>query len=326
MLTLNGAFSRNPRVAPLVEGAVQLKGLEIRWQTHFKNPGELFAAQLRDNAFDVFEFSISDYVNVRSRPSARWQWTAIPIFLSRALLQLNTWVNVKSGITGADDMKGKRLAVADYTQTAFVWFRAMIDRLYGIQSRDIAWYNGRIGEESHSVLLGLQDAPPPGVSITFLSREGEANEMLQSGAIDAANATNIPIDTASPNVRPLFPDGGRGFMEEFYRIVGFTPVNHLVAIQQRVVEENPWLPEALFDAFERSKQEAYRRDPAARLILRKEVGREPGDSVFGPDPYVPGLSKNRAMLSMIVEQLLKDGLIRDQLAVEELFWKSVRGS
>jgi hypothetical protein len=53
-----------------------------------------------------------------------------------------------------------------------------------------------------------------------------------------------------------------------------------VGIQQRVVEENLWLPEALFDAFERSKQEAYRRDPSARLILRKEAGLEPGESVW----------------------------------------------
>ena len=78
-------------------------------------------------------------------------------------------------------MKGKRLAVADYTQTAFVWFRAMIDRLYGIQSRDIAWYNGRIGNESHSVLLGLKDDPRQGFPSPSSNREDEANEMLQSG-------------------------------------------------------------------------------------------------------------------------------------------------
>jgi hypothetical protein len=48
--------------------------------------------------------------------------------------------------------------------------------------------------------------------------------------------------------------------------------------------------------------------------------------VFGPDPYVSGLSKNRAMLSLTVEQLLKDGLIRDRVAVDELFWESVRRS
>lgn len=325
MLTLQGAFSQNPRAAPLVEGAVKLEGVDIHWET-FKSPGELFAQQLRDDAFDVFEFSISDYVNVRSKPSARWNWTTIPIFFSRALLQLNTWVNVQSGIMGAGDMKGKSLAVGDYTQTAFVWFRAMIDRLYGIQSRDIAWYNARMGDESHTVLLGLKDNPPPGVSITFLNREDSVNEMLQSGQIDAANATSIPIDTKTADVRPLFPDGGRGFMEEFYRSVGFTPVNHTVALQQRVVEQNPWLPEALFDAFERSKQEAYRRNPAARRILREESGLELDESVFGQDPYVSGLSANRAMHVMAIEQMLKDGLIRDRVEVDQLYWESVRRS
>ncbi len=325
MLTLKGAFSPNPRSAPLVEGAVKVEGVDIQWEI-IQSPGDLFAKQLRENCFDVFEFSISDYVNVRSKPAARWEWTAIPIFLSRALLQLNTYVNVQSGITGASDMKGKRLAVGDYTQTAFVWFRAMIDRLYGIQSQDIAWYNARIGTDSHTVLLGLKDEPPPGVSITFLTHEDEANELLQSGKIDASNVRSIRIDTKSTNVRPLFPDGGRGFMEEFYRTVGFTPVNHTVGIQQRLVDENPWLPEALYDAFERSKQEAYRRDPAARLILREETGLEMDESVFGPDPYVSGLSKNRAMLTMTIEQLLKDGLIRDQVDVDQLFWESVRGT
>src|SRR5262249_10344111 len=132
----------------------------------------------------------------------------------------------------------------------------MIDRLYGIQSRDIAWFNGRIGKESHSVLLGLKDDPPPGVSITFLTREDEANEMLQSGKLDAANATNIPIDTKSPNVRPLFPDGGRDFMEEFYRTAGVTPVNHLIGTQQRAEKENPWLAEVRSTSCRGWKQDA----------------------------------------------------------------------
>jgi len=325
MLTLKGAFSPNPRSAPLLDGTVRVAGANISWEI-FNRPGELFAQQIRDNAFDVFEFSISDYVNIRSRTSARWDWTAIPIFLSRALLQLNTWVNVQSGITGAGDMKGKRLAVGDYTQTAFLWFRAMINQLYGIQNQDIEWYNGRMGNDSHSVLLGLKDNPPPGVSITFLDRKEAANEMLQSGKIDAASATSISIDTKTANVRRLFADGGRSFMEEFYKSVGFTPVNHTVALQQRVVEQNPWLPEALFDAFERSKQEAYRRNPAARRILREEDGPELDESVFGPDPYASGLSGNRAMLVMAIEQSLKDGLIRDPVDVDQLFWESVRKS
>ncbi len=322
MLKLKGAYSPNPRSTPFIDGTVKIKNVEIDWEI-VKNPGVLFAKQLRDNCYDVFEFSISDYINVRSRPSSRWEWTAIPIFLSRALLQLNSWVHMNSGIDGASDMKGKRLAVGDYTQTAFVWFRAMIDRMYGIQSQDIAWYNARVGDDSHTVLLGLKDEPPPGVSITFLSRLEEANELLQSGAIDAANGRSIPIDTQSGKVRPMFADGGRGFMEEFYRTVGFTPVNHTVGIQQRLVEDNPWLPEALYGAFEQSKQEAYRRDPANRLILRNETGLQLDDSVFGEDPYVSGLSKNREMLAMTIDQLLKDGLIRDRVDVDLLFSETV---
>ncbi len=322
MLTLKGGFSKNPRLAPLLDGTVQVTGVDIRWEIG-NNPGAMFAQQLRENTCDLFEFSISDYINIRARRSAAWDWTAIPIFFSKALLQLNTWVNVQSGITGAGDLKNKRLAVGDYTQTAFLWFRAMIDRLYGVRSQDIAWYNGRVGEDSHSVLLGVKDNPRPGVSITFLDRDEAANELLQSGEIDAACATSIPIDTETPNVRRLFPDLGRGFVEDFFRSVGFTPVNHTVVIQRRVVEQNPWLPEALFEAFERSKHEAYRRNPATRRIIREREGLELDESVFGEDPYASGLSANRAMLAMAVEQSFKDGLIRDRVDIDELYWESV---
>jgi 4,5-dihydroxyphthalate decarboxylase len=325
VLTLKGAFSENDRLVPLMDGTVRAKGVEIQWET-FESPGKLFAKQMRDNTFDVFEFSISDYVNIQSRPTSAWDWTAIPIFLSKALLQLNTWVNVNSGVTGAERLTGKKLAVGDYTQTAFVWFRAMIERLYGVQSQDIAWYNGRGGQESHSVLLGLQSTPPPGVSITFLEDLEAIDGMLQSGALDAANATSIPIDIRSSNVRPLFPDRGKDFMETFYRSVGFTPVNHTVAIQRRLVEKSPWLPEALYEAIENSKQEAYRRNPLARRIVRERDGLNWDGSSFGTDPYVSGLSANQAMLTMAVEQLLKDGLIQNTGEVKKLFWESVQKS
>ena len=35
-LTPKGAFSTNPRPAPLVYGAVQMKGVDIHWETTFK--------------------------------------------------------------------------------------------------------------------------------------------------------------------------------------------------------------------------------------------------------------------------------------------------
>jgi 4,5-dihydroxyphthalate decarboxylase len=338
MLSLQASFSDNARLVPLLDGTVQIPGVEIHWQTG-GSPGEWFARHLRDNEFDLFEMSISDYMNIRSRDNVPWDWTAIPVFLSKGLLALNTWVRVDSGIADAGDLKGKRLAVGDYTQTAFLWFRAMIDRLHGVKSQDIAWYNARAGEHSHTTLLGLKDNPPPGVSITFLDRPEAANDLLQAGEIHAACATSIPIDTGSPTVQRLFPDRGRSFVEAYFRAVGHTPVNHTVAMQRRLAEENPWLPEALFEAFERSKQEAYRRDPSARWVFghseadwaatwATHAGDPPSwqESVFGPDPYPTGLAANRGMLTTAAEQSFKDRLAQRPIEVEQLFAEGVRGT
>jgi len=325
MLTLRAAFSgNNPRVAPLLDGTVTPAGFELEWETG--DMGEMAARHLQENTSDVFEFSISDYLNIRSRADARWDWIALPIFCSKALLQLNTWVNVHSGITGPEELRGKRLAVGDYTMTAFLWFRAMLNRLYGVRSQDIAWYNGRVGEHSHSALLGVKDTPPQGVSITFLDRLEAANELLQSGQIDAAGATGLPIDTSTPHVQPLFPDRGNAFLKEFFDRVGFLPVNHTVLIQRRLIDDNPWLPEALYEAFERSKEEAYRRDPAARRVFPQRPGSQEHESAFGADPYLSGVAANRAMLSMACDQALSDGLMQKPVAVDDLFAPSLQGT
>src|SRR5579862_8654082 len=124
MVTLRAAFSaNNPRMAPLLAGTVQPAGVELAWE--LGDMGEMAARHLKENAFDLFEFSISDYLNVRGRANSPWDWVALPIFFSKALLQLNTWVNVDAKIDGPAALAGKRLGVGDYTMTAFLWFRAM---------------------------------------------------------------------------------------------------------------------------------------------------------------------------------------------------------
>src|SRR5438105_3961332 len=59
MLQLHGTFSPNPRMAPLIDGTVKPEGIEITFESG--QAGELHERHLRDNAFDVFEFSISHY-------------------------------------------------------------------------------------------------------------------------------------------------------------------------------------------------------------------------------------------------------------------------
>ena len=135
MVKLRAAHSNNPRLAPLRDGAVQATGIDFEWET--LGPQQLFHHQLTQNDFDVFEFSISSYMMTRDRDPNRqkWDWVGIPVFLSRAFLALNTYVNTHSGMESFADLKGKRFGIPDFQMTAGLWMRAMIEDLYGVRPR-----------------------------------------------------------------------------------------------------------------------------------------------------------------------------------------------
>ncbi|MDP2267584.1 MAG: hypothetical protein Q8K46_00295 [Deltaproteobacteria bacterium] len=63
ILKIKGAFSPNPRLEPLLDGAVRIPGVEIEWQ--FGRPPDLHRASLTENAYDIFEFSLSNFMIIR---------------------------------------------------------------------------------------------------------------------------------------------------------------------------------------------------------------------------------------------------------------------
>lgn len=325
-LKLRGTFSQNPRMAPMVEGAIQPKDIEVTFESG--SAAELHEAHLRDSAHDVFEFSLSNYMITKERPRDLWDWVALPVFMSKATLGLNTYVHVRSGIETAADLRGKRFGVPDYTMTAGLWFRAQLRALYDIHPQHIEWFNGRAGEHAHGKQMGMDTDPPVGVKLHWL-QQGQLNEMLQSGELDAAFPAggSADVDTGTSNVRRLFDDGGRDFFASFYRKAGFLPVNHTVCVQRKLVEREPWVAEALFDAMERSKQEAYRRDPrAAGVFPRSNEDIDWQRSVFGEDPFPFGLAANRPMLEMLAQQSNVDGLTKRPADIDGLFAESLRGT
>ena len=327
-MKLRVAYMMNPRLAPLLDGTIKAEGIDLEFELGLSS--HWFYHHLTQNDFDVFEYSISDYLIVRDRPELRHlEWTALPVFLLKAYPPLLTHVNVHSGITRLADLKGKRFGLPDYEMTAGLWMRAMIKELYGIRPQDIAWYVGRPRGQGRSLELGLDKNPPKGVSLTWLPEPGAMQRMLEAGEIDAAfPGTDIPL-TPGPTVKWLFEaDRGLGFIREFFEKTGFIPCNHTIIVQRRILEQAPWVAMALYDAFERSKQEAYRRARAAQeayLIF-------PGDdfdqqaAMFGADPYPSGLAANRRMLAMAGQESFEEGLIGQPPDVDSLFWQSVRAT
>lgn len=325
MVKLRAAHSNNPRLEPLRDGTVQATGIEFEWET--MSPQPLFHHQLTTNDFDVFEFSISSYMISRDRDPdrQRWDWVGVPIFLSRAFLCLNTYINTNSGMESFADLKGKRFGIPDFNMTAGLWMRAMIQDLYSVRPQDVTWYVGRGPDQSHGIALGLDSDPPADVPIKWDEGQGRLLDLLVAGDIDATYPDGGATVPEVPHVRRLFADGGRAFVADYVRQRGFTPVNHTLAVQRRVVEEHPWVPEALFDAWEKSKQESYRRDRANGMLFRGD-DYDAQVAAFGADPYPSGLKANRAMLERGAAQSLQEGMVRKPVDVDALWAESLRGS
>lgn len=328
MLKLRGTFSENPRLAPLLDGTVKAKGIELEFE--MGHPAELHERHLRDDENDVFEFSISHYMMTKEHPSSigKWDWAALPIFFSKALLCMNTFVNVDSGVEHPRDLKGKKMGVPDFSMTAALWWRAMLRELYGYHAWDVEWFVGRSAETSHSALIGEGATSfDPKIAITWPNRPQVLDELLQSGVIDAAYpaGSEVAITADSGRVKPIFSDGGHEWVAEFVRATGFGPVNHTVVVQQKVLEKDPWVAEALYEAFEESKQESYRREAKARSLYPKQDLAKQVEE-FGDDPYVSGVAANIPMLRMAVEQSVEEGLSRGIDDLPGLFAEALRGT
>jgi 4,5-dihydroxyphthalate decarboxylase len=161
-LRITMAYSDNPRIQPLRDGTVKPENIDLEMIT--VPPSDLFYRNLAFDEFDASEMSISETLLAKERSDGtKWDWSALPCFLSRGHVWPNLYVNTSSGIDSLAGIKGKRIGVPDYDMTAALWFRATLKDLYGIEASDNTWYNGRTIEFSHGGVLGLDDSGPRGV-------------------------------------------------------------------------------------------------------------------------------------------------------------------
>jgi 4,5-dihydroxyphthalate decarboxylase len=339
MMNLKLGLTKNPRFEPLIDGGV--KSERIAAQFTVTTPPELFYRNLKYDEFDVFEMSLSDYIITREQAVRdRWQWCALPIFPAKAFLWLGLYANASAGIRGLQDFRGKRVGVPDYIMTAALWMRIFLRELHHILPREISWYVGRTPDLSHGGLLGVDRAPPPGVALTWLTKEQSFDVMLDHGELDAAygfaprhdpKLMTLNIDRYSgtrldgnPRLGKLFADGGRAVVEAFFRKTGVVPANHVVVAQRRLLEDHPRLAGELIALFSASKQRAYEREarkgPAYLYFEGSDLGSQA--AIFGDDPYPFGIDKNRRMLEMLFDNSHEEGLTRRLARIEDVFFPS----
>ena len=340
MLKLTAAFTKNPRLQPLMEGTVAPQNIEL--QCVLSTPTELFYRNLKYDEFDVFEMSLSEYLMTKERgDGSKWNWSALPVFPSKALIWLNLFVNTGTQIASLGELKGKRVGIPDYPMTAALWMRIILEELYGVRPGDIEWYNGRTREFSHGAALGLDQGKLFGVSLTWLTEQQTLDVMLHKGELDAAYGfpprhdpevrtfTNIdryggtPVE-GNPKIRKLLPDSGRQVITEYYQKTGLLPANHVVVVQKKILDEEPWVALELLKAFQRAKEIAYERAKASQTAYLLFGGDDYKNQAasFGQDPFPLGLRENRKMLELLFQNSHKEGLTRKLARVEDVFFRS----
>jgi len=337
MLNLKLGVTKNPRFEPLIDGSV--KSDKLNMNIHVTTPPELFFKNLKNDEFDVFEMSLSEFLITREQAKGdRWQWQALPIFPAKAFVWMTLFINTGASIQTLCDLKGKRVGIPDYVMTAGLWFRVILRELCAIRPNEISWYIGRVQELSHGGLLGMDTKPPAGVSTTWLTATQTFDVMLDKGEIDAAYGfaprhdpklmtLNIdryggtPLD-GNPRLRKMFADGGLSIVEAFHKKTGIVPANHVIVAQRRVLEQQPWLPGEIVRLFSESKRIAYERgnfgSPA--YLYFDDSDRASQEKMVGNDPFPFGIKNNREMLGTLFRNSHEEGLTKRLAKIEEVFF------
>ena len=337
-LRLTMAFTDNPRVQPLKDGEVKPQNIDLDIVT--LGAGELFFRNLKYDEFDVSEMSISETLLAKERgDGSKWDWSALPVFLSRGHHWPNLYVNTASGIDDLSDLKGKRIAAPDYDMTAALWLRITLKDLYGIEASDNTWYNGRTREMSHGGALGLDQDGPRGVTLNWLTVDQTMDVMLANGEIDACTAIRpaARVTAGDPTVidrwggtliegnsriRPLLPDGGKEVVYEYYRQTGFFHCNHHVIVQNRILRDHPWVALELYKAFQRSKEVAYERVRSHLSTYLYFPGQDfqAQAEVIGDDPYPIGVRAMGRNIERAIQGSVQQGLLQHPLRLEDVYF------
>src|SRR5215216_3000024 len=208
-LQLSLIMGANDRSRPVLDGTVKPDGIDL--VSTVAHPSEIFWRQLHFKEFDVSEMSLSSLLMAMAQGNR--DWVALPIFTSRRFFHTWAWVRTDSGIEKPEDLKGKRVGVPEYQQTAALWSRGVLKHEFGVDPTDIEWWMERTPERSHGGATGFQ--PPAGVKFHYIPAEESIGSMLAEGKLDATLlylTDNNLVDRSrirlegNPAFRLLFPD------------------------------------------------------------------------------------------------------------------------
>lgn len=314
MSNLRLSFACGPydRTQALRDGTLRVEGIDLTYLA--LQPAEIFWRMLQFHEFDVSEMSLSNYATLVA--SGDCPFVAIPVFPSRVFRHGYFFVNKNSDIRSPADLKGKRGGIPEYSMTAAVYMRGLLDHEYGVKPTEIQWIQGRASR--------LRRPLSPDIKLTYTQPDANLSDLLELGEIDFLVTADNPsaFRRGSPVIERLFPNYAE-MERDYYKRTTIYPIMHTVVIRRDVYERDPWIATSLYTALCRAK------DYALRLIAESGSPKvssawlqsllEEEQTIFGKDWFPYGIEPNRPTLEAFVQYIHEQGLTDRQLQVEELF-------
>lgn len=317
LVPLTVATADYDHVRDLASGAVSVEGAVLNW-LHFPVE-EIFFRFTHFREWDISELSLAKYCSLRSAGDD--SIVAIPVFTSRAFRHSAIFVRADGPIDAPAELKGGRIGVPEWTQTATVYARGILEHEFGVGLHDVAWVQAGTNEPGRTEGVAVQ--LPEGVQIEAVP-DRSLNDMLVNGEIDALIAAHPPTDfkQATGRVRRLFSDY-RAVEESSYRATGVFPIMHVVVLKAEVYERHRWLAANLVTAFEAAKTRSMKRAIDANAprfpVPWAPANAQRAQELFGPDYWPYGVESNRRTLEAFLSFASEQGVCRRRLSVEELF-------
>jgi len=321
-LRLGIGLASNPRTWPILDGRVTADGIDLT--PSVVHPSELFWRQLRFGDFDVSEMSFSSLMMARANGDDRW--VGLPIFTTRRFFHTEILVRRDSGIEVPADLKGRRVGVPEYQQTAALWTRGVLQHEFGVAPEDMEFWMERGSSRSHGGATGF--APPAGVTIHQIPPDRNIGTMMLSGELEATllylvDPNLVDRSTADlwhqPAIRSLFPDPlAEGI--RFYRKTGIYPINHGMVMKREIAEQHPWTVLNLLKAFNCANEIAnkQRLEHASYHLAMGLIPREVNEALAKP-VVTHGIEANRKVLETAAQYSYEQGLTPRVTKLEEVF-------
>ena len=316
-LRLTLACGPYDRTQAIIDDVVRPEGIDLTYLA--LQPAEIFWRQLQYREFDVSEMSMSNYTTLTATALAKGEtppFIAIPVFPSRVFRHGYFFVNPDKGFKTPKDFEGKRGGVPEYSMTAAVFMRGLMQHEYGVDLKSIEWLQGRTDRLGHKL--------PADIRVKQGDPAVELGDLLERGEIDFLMTANNPLAfwRGSPKVQRLFPNYVE-LEKDYYKRTKIYPIMHTVVIKRAIYDRDPWVALSLYKAFAAAKERCYRMlqeagSPKVSFAWLQPLIEEE-QRIFGRDWYPYGVEANRPTLTALTQYAFEHGLSPRQLKLEELF-------